>query len=196
MQGSPFAGTTFSELPSTTAFDQSQHTTERRNQGPTPKLHGWRTPPPTQPPASRCRNTSTHGNSAQTTRAWKEYRYAGCLCPACMFVVQSNSLLRARRESTLTFGVDPATLREGLGLTAIGVSTAFALLIVLYAGVWVVGRFLGPKRTEPDASDSTSLDSRDKALAAAVAVSVLREIQDNSAVLPPSSSDNQLLPQR
>ena len=111
-----------------------------------------------------------------------------------MFVVQSNPLLRARRERTLTFGVDPATFQEGLGLTAIGVSTAFALLIVLYAGVWVVGRFLGPKRPEPDTSDSTSADSRDKALAAAVAVSVLREIQDNSAALPPSSSDSQLLP--
>ncbi len=111
-----------------------------------------------------------------------------------MFVVQLNPLLRARRERTLTFGVDPATFQEGLGLTAIGVSTAFALLIVLYAGVWVVGRFLGPKRPEPDASDSTSADSRDKALAAAVAVSVLREIRDNSAALPPSSSDSQLLP--
>lgn len=115
----------------------------------------------------------------------------------CIYVCCTiEPVVASEEEYTLTFGVDPATLQEGLGLTAIGVSTAFALLIVLYAGVWVVGRFLGPKRPEPDASDSTSADSRDKALAAAVAVSVLREIQDNSAALPSSSSDSQLLPQR
>ena len=95
----------------------------------------------------------------------------------------------------MTFEVDPAVLQEGLGLTAIGVSTAFALLIVLYAGVWAVGRFLGPKPLGPDESDSTAADGRDKALAAAVAVSVLREIRDNSAELPTRSSDSQLLPQ-
>ena len=95
----------------------------------------------------------------------------------------------------MTFEVDPAVLQEGLGLTAIGVSTAFALLIVLYAGVWAVGRFLGPKPPGPDESDSTASDGRDKALAAAVAVSVLREIRDNSAELPPRSSDSHLLPQ-
>lgn len=95
----------------------------------------------------------------------------------------------------MTFEVDPAVLQEGLGLTAIGVSTAFALLIVLYAGVWAVGRFLGPKPPGPDESDSTASDGRDKALAAAVAVSVLCEIRDNSAELPPRLSDSQILPQ-
>lgn len=119
---------------------------------------------------------------------------SGFLCLASVFVVQSNTL-RARRERALTFEVAPAILQEGLGLTAIGVSTAFALLIVLSAGVWAVGRFLGPKPPGLDESASTALDGRDKALAAAVAVSVLREIHDNSAELPPHSSDSQLLPQ-
>ena len=84
---------------------------------------------------------------------------------------------------------DAAIIEEGLSLTAIGVSTAFALLIVLSLGVWAVGKFFGPKEEPADAADSSSAERRDKALAAAIAVSALREIRDNSATLPTPSSD-------
>ena len=83
---------------------------------------------------------------------------------------------------------DAAIIEEGLSLTAIGVSTAFALLIVLSAGVWTVGKFFGPKEEPTNAADSSSEERRDKALAAAIAVSALREIRDNSATLPTPSS--------
>lgn len=85
---------------------------------------------------------------------------------------------------------DAAIVEEGLSLTVIGVSTAFTLLLILSAGIWTVGRFFGPKETSPDAADSSSAERREKALAAAIAVSALREIRDNSATLPtPSSGD-------
>lgn len=83
---------------------------------------------------------------------------------------------------------DAAIIEAGLSLTVIGVSTAFALLLVLSAGVWAVGRFFGPKEEPADAADSSSEERRDKALAAAIAVSALREIRDNSATLPTPSS--------
>ena len=83
---------------------------------------------------------------------------------------------------------DAAIVEEALSLTVIGVSTAFALLIVLSAGVWTVGRFFGPKEDFADVADSSSEERRDKALAAAIAVSALREIRDNSATLPTPSS--------
>ena len=83
---------------------------------------------------------------------------------------------------------DVAIVEEGLNLTAIGVSTAFALLIVLSVGVWAVGKFFGPKEEPDDDADSSSEERRDKALAAAIAVSALREIRDNSATLPRPSS--------
>ena len=85
---------------------------------------------------------------------------------------------------------DAAIVEEALSLTAIGVSTAFALLIVLSVGVWLVGRFCGPKQVSVESTDASSAERRDKALAAAIAVSALREIRDNSATLPtPSSGD-------
>ena len=85
---------------------------------------------------------------------------------------------------------DAAIIEEGLSLTAIGVSTAFALLLILSAGIWVVGKFFGPKEVSADAVDTSSAERREKALAAAIAVSALREIRDNSATLPtPSSGD-------
>lgn len=83
---------------------------------------------------------------------------------------------------------DAAIVEEGLSLTAIGVGTAFALLLVLSLGVWTVGKFFGPKEEPADAADSSSAERRDKALAAAIAVSALREIRDNSATLPSPSS--------
>ena len=85
---------------------------------------------------------------------------------------------------------DAAIIEEGLSLTAIGVSTAFALLLILSAGIWVVGKFFGPKDISADAVDTSSAERREKALAAAIAVSALREIRGNSATLPtPSSGD-------
>ena len=85
---------------------------------------------------------------------------------------------------------DAAIVEEALSLTAIGVSTAFALLLSLSLGVWLVGRFFGPKQVSAEATDALSAERRDKALAAAIAVSALREIRDNSATLPtPSSGD-------
>ncbi len=85
---------------------------------------------------------------------------------------------------------DAAIIEEGLNLTVIGVSTAFALLLVLSAGIWVVGRFFGPKDVTADVSDASSAEKREKALAAAIAVSALREIRANSATLPtPSPGD-------
>lgn len=86
----------------------------------------------------------------------------------------------------MTFDAD--IIEKGLSLTAIGVSTAFALLIVLSVGVWAVGKFFGPKEVSDDTEDSSSAERRDKALAAAIAVSALREIRDNSAMLPSPSS--------
>ena len=83
---------------------------------------------------------------------------------------------------------DAAIVEEALSLTVIGVSTAFALLLVLSFGVWVVGRFFGPKEPSTEAADSSSAERRDKALAAAIAVSALREIHDNSATLPTPST--------
>ena len=83
---------------------------------------------------------------------------------------------------------DAAIVEEALSLTAIGVSTAFALLLVLSLGVWVVGKFFGPKEESADAASSSSTERRDKALAAAIAVSALREIRDNSATLPTPST--------
>ena len=107
------------------------------------------------------------------------------LCRLLGIVVQfDGSQTRGARD--LTF--DAAIVEEGLSLTAIGVSTAFALLLVLSAGVWMVGKFFGPKEESGDAADSSSTERRDKALAAAIAVSALREIRDNSATLPTPSS--------
>lgn len=84
---------------------------------------------------------------------------------------------------------DTAAIEEALGLTAIGVSTAFALLLILSGGIWAVGRFFRPKDETSDRADSSSTERRGKALAAAVAVSALYEIRDNAAILPATSRD-------
>ena len=114
--------------------------------------------------------------------------YAGTrVCRVFGIVVQFDGS-RTRGAYDLTF--DAAIIEEGLSLTVIGVSTAFALLLILSAGIWAVGRFFGPKEVSADAADSSSVERREKALAAAIAVSALREIRDNSATLPaPSSGD-------
>ena len=100
------------------------------------------------------------------------------------------TIRRVANEGAFDLTFDAAIIEEGLSLTAIGVSTAFALLLILSAGIWTVGRFLGPKEPSADEADSSSEERREKALAAAIAVSALREIRDNSATLPaPSSGD-------
>ena len=109
------------------------------------------------------------------------------LCRTFGIVVQFDGS-PTRRACDLTFDAD--IIEKGLSLTVIGVSTAFALLLVLSVGVWTVGKFFGPKEEPADAADTSSAETRDKALAAAIAVSALREIRDNSATLPtPSSGD-------
>ena len=106
-----------------------------------------------------------------------------CLWDCC-------TIRRVANEGAYDLTFDAAIIEEGLSLTVIGVSTAFALLLILSAGIWAVGRFFGPKEVSADAADSSSAERRDKALAAAIAVSALREIRDNSATLPaPSSGD-------
>ena len=83
---------------------------------------------------------------------------------------------------------DSALLEEGLTLTAIGVGTAFALLLVLSIAIWLSGKLFGPEKESPDQSAEASTEGRDKALAAAIAVSALLEIRDNSATLPSSGN--------
>ncbi len=100
------------------------------------------------------------------------------------------TIRRVANEGAFDLTFDAAIIEKGLSLTVIGVSTAFALLLILSAGIWAVGRFFGPREVSADAADSSSAERRDKALAAAIAVSALREIRDNSATLPaPSSGD-------
>jgi Na+-transporting methylmalonyl-CoA/oxaloacetate decarboxylase gamma subunit len=83
---------------------------------------------------------------------------------------------------------DTALIEEGLLLTAFGVGTAFALLLTLSVAMWINGKVFGPKQEIPDQEGEASTDGRDKALAAAIAVSALLEIRDNSATLPTSGS--------
>ena len=100
------------------------------------------------------------------------------------------TIRRVANEGAYDLTFDAAIVEKGLSLTAIGISTAFALLLILSTGIWAVGRFFGPREVSADAADSSSAERRDKALAAAIAVSALREIRDNSATLPaPSSGD-------
>jgi Na+-transporting methylmalonyl-CoA/oxaloacetate decarboxylase gamma subunit len=79
--------------------------------------------------------------------------------------------------------LDQAKIEEGLTLTVIGVGTAFALLLVLSVTIWISGKFFAS-----DKAAEVSTEGRDKALAAAIAVSALLEIRDNSAALPTASS--------
>ena len=60
--------------------------------------------------------------------------YAGTrVCRVFGIVVQFDGS-RTRGAYDLTF--DAAIIEEGLSLTVIGVSTAFALLLILSAGIW------------------------------------------------------------
>ena len=74
--------------------------------------------------------------------------YAGTpLCRVFGIVVQFDGS-RTRGAYDLTF--DAAIIEKGLSLTAIGISTAFALLLILSTGIWVVGRFFGPREVSAD----------------------------------------------
>ncbi len=75
--------------------------------------------------------------------------------------------------------IDQAIVEEGLRLTAIGLGTAFALLLVIGVLISIVGRLatvMSPDTASQEPSESTkpSNTSRDKALAAVVAVTALR----------------------
>ncbi len=83
---------------------------------------------------------------------------------------------------------DQALIEEGLTLTTIGVGTAFGLLLILSVAIWLSGKFFAPEKESSASPGELSTEGRDKALAAAIAVSALLEIQDNSATLPTPSS--------
>ena len=75
-------------------------------------------------------------------------------------------------------GIDSEVLREGVRLTVFGLSTAFGLLILLMVMTWTLGRGVGmqERRTirRSEAADTAhEAASREKALAAVVAVSTL-----------------------
>ena len=108
------------------------------------------------------------------------------LCRASAFVVQFEPP-QTRRLYHVPFGdliLDQAKIDEGLTLTAIGMGTAFALLLILSAAIWLSGKFFAPEKVPSDQAAEVSTEGRDKALAAAIAVSALLEIRDNSAALP------------
>ena len=77
-------------------------------------------------------------------------------------------------------------IRQGLALTAIGLGAAFGLLILLMALIQVMGRAIryqsrrASMRVEAAAARA-SAESRDKALAAVIAVSVLLERDGESS---------------
>ena len=84
---------------------------------------------------------------------------------------------------------DQATLEQGIRLTATGIGTAFSLLLLLTIMIGTLGKFLGPHRKEAIDVSSPNLspysEIRDKALAAAIAVSTL--LESIETVHPPSS---------
>jgi len=75
-------------------------------------------------------------------------------------------------------GVDPAIAEEAMILTAIGMGTAFIVLVLLLVVVSLIGVF--NRYVSDDATDSDSkpeeedAEARDRALAAALAVTALR----------------------
>ncbi len=76
---------------------------------------------------------------------------------------------------------DQAIIEEGVGLTVIGMGTAFTLLVVLMAVVMLVGRLSRVASGKVSAGvasrpDEPVADARDKALAAVVAVGAVLEV--------------------
>ena len=79
--------------------------------------------------------------------------------------------------------IDQAVVEQGAKLTAIGMGTAFAILLLLTLVIMVMGSLAGrvSRGAAPQAamtSDETSLEVRDRALAAVVAVSAVLENGD------------------
>lgn len=77
--------------------------------------------------------------------------------------------------------IDQATFEHAVRLTLIGISTAFALLVLLAVVISTVGRalaFVDQRRADSAAR------ARDRALAAVIAVSSLREQRDRPPVTP------------
>ena len=82
--------------------------------------------------------------------------------------------------------LDYDLIRQGLTLTAIGMGAAFGLLLLLMALIQVMGLAIGYQsrrasmRAEAAAARAV-VESRDKALAAVIAVSVLLERDGDSS---------------
>lgn len=72
---------------------------------------------------------------------------------------------------------DQELIRQGLTLTAIGITTAFGLLIVLMVLIYTMGWVTGiPERRATKArlaAEAAAAESRDRALAAVAAVAAL-----------------------
>ena len=90
--------------------------------------------------------------------------------------------------------LDPDVVAEGARLTAIGMVTAFGLLLLLIFVIVAVGRIVGfaerrsRERAQP-VPDEAPADVRDKALAAVVAVSALmRQGEQAGDSAPPSTA--------
>ena len=89
-------------------------------------------------------------------------------------------------------GIDSELTREGVRLTVFGLSTAFGLLILLMVMTWALGRGVGIQtrravRHSEAAATAHEAASREKALAAVVAVSTLLGAQadtDSEAAAP------------
>ena len=78
-------------------------------------------------------------------------------------------------------GVDPAIAEEALILTAIGIGTAFVVLVLLLVVILLIGVFNRYMQDDPPLSatadsqtDEEEAEARDRALAAALAVTALR----------------------
>ncbi len=89
---------------------------------------------------------------------------------------------------SINVGIDQATFQEALQLTIIGVSTAFTLLVVLALIVMIVGKFAREQPAPAAKQAAAPPDAREKALAAAIAVSVLLERQRSVDPASPSVS--------
>jgi Na+-transporting methylmalonyl-CoA/oxaloacetate decarboxylase gamma subunit len=78
-------------------------------------------------------------------------------------------------------GVDPAIAEEALILTAIGIGTAFVVLVLLLIVILLIGVFNRYLQDDPPLStasdsqpDEQDPEARDRALAAALAVTAIR----------------------
>ena len=88
-------------------------------------------------------------------------------------------------------GVDPAIAKEAATLTAIGIGTAFVVLLLLLIVILLIGVFnrrisgevVPSPQLESDLQpDEDDADARDRALAAALAVTALRASQPQTSL--------------